>query len=469
MKKFLTVLLLGVYLLLSACSTGTQAPKTVLELVNGDQVVSLTMDQLKALPAVEGWSGVRSSDGVITAPTRYKGVPLRTLLNQNGGIGQGRSLEVFNEDGYAITLDPGDIFDGNYITYDVTTGDEIETHGTLLTIVAYEREGQALSFESEGPLRLVMISETPLQVVDEYMSVKGITQLKLKYFDIIRERDGWTVDLIGAVSEPMSLATFDSGAAPYCHMASWTDDKGHFWSGIPLYYLIGRVDDDKKHGENGFRDDLAQAGYTIDVISANGYKVTLDSRTVMRNDNIIVANHMDGEDLSGEDFPLHLVGSYLSKKQMVGGISKIVINFPTGIRAKTSTETQAPMGEIPAVRGPDKATVTLIGLIDDEKTLTVDDLIAFGVVNTTLEHPMEGDMKVTGVPFNKVLASVSIKPMARTIAFIQKDGFTLYVSLADLQACDRCLLGWNEEMFNAYLPGFELTFWAEGLNTIIFE
>jgi len=94
MKKFLTVLLLGIYLLLAACSTGTQAPKTVLELINGDQVVSLTMDQLKALPAVEGWSGVRSSDGVITAPTRYKGVPLITLLNQNGGIGQGRSLEV---------------------------------------------------------------------------------------------------------------------------------------------------------------------------------------------------------------------------------------------------------------------------------------------------------------------------------------------------------------------------------------
>jgi len=114
-----------------------------------------------------------------------------------------------------------------------------------------KREGQALSFESESPLRLVMISETPSQVVDEYMSVKGITQLKLKYFDIIRERDGWTVDLIGAVSEPMSIATFESGAAPGCHMASWTDDKGHVWSGIPLYYLIGRVDDDKKHGEKG--------------------------------------------------------------------------------------------------------------------------------------------------------------------------------------------------------------------------
>jgi len=144
---------------------------------------------------------------------------------------------------------------------------------------------------------------------------------------------------------------------------------------------------------------------------------------------------MDGErHSSGEDFPLHLVGSYLSKKQMVGGISKIVINFSTRISAKTSTETQTPTDEIPAVTGPDKATVTLIGLIDDERTLTVDDLFAFGVVNTTLVHPMKGDMKVTGVPFNKVLASVSIKPMARTVAFIQKDGFTLYVSLAELQA-----------------------------------
>jgi len=470
-KKFVSVLLLGLLLFLAACSAGNPTPtvapsEPVLELIKDDTVIALTMEELKALPSVEGLGGIMSSTGKITPPENYKGVLVTTLLEQLGGLSEDRSVEVIAEDGYSITFSPAQILEGNYITYDVSSGDEIETIGKLQTIIAYERNGEPLDADSEGQLRLVVIGESPLQVVDGHWSVKWVKQIKLK-----EAVEDWTVEFIGAISEPMDRATFESGAAPDCHMASWTDEEGHVWSGIPLYYLIGRVDDEVKHGDDAYRDDLAKAGYTIDVVATDGYTVTLDSFTVMRNDNIIIANLVDGQPLSGDDFPLRLVGSDLTKKQMIGGIAQVVINFEQeGEGAATEAPTEeTPAGETPAVIGPADASVTFTGLVDAEKTLSMEDLEALGVVNTTVEHPKKGSMEVTGVPFSKLLAEVTIKPEATTVAFLASDGFSVDVPLADLEACEQCLLGWDEEMLRTYMPGFESSFWAKDLVRIEFK
>ena len=207
------------------------------------------------------------------------------------------------------------------------------------------------------------------------------------------------------------------------------------------------------------------------MVAEDGYTVTLDSYTVMRNDNIIIANLVDGQPLTGDDFPLRLVGSDLTKKQMIGGIAQVVINFEQeGEGAATEAPTEeTPAGETPAVIGPADASVTLTGLVDAEITLSMEDLVALGVVNITVEHPKKGSMEVTGVPFSKVLAEVAIKPEATTVTFLASDGFSVDVPLADLEACEQCLLGWDEEMLRTYMPGFESTYWAKDLVTIEFK
>jgi len=461
---------MAILIIAAACSAGTQTPtqapiavqaEPVLELVKDDQVVSLTMDELKALPAVEGLGGIMSSTGAITAPTKYKGVLVSTLLDKVGGLTEDKSVEIVAEDGYSMTFSPAQILDGDYITYDAATGDEIEPLGKLQTIIAYENEGQPLDEKSEGKLRLVIISDSPLQVVDGHWSVKWVKQIKLK--EAVKE---WTLELDGAISETMDRSTFESGAAEGCHGLSWKDEEGHEWTGIPLYYLLGRIDDDVKHGDDAYRDDLAKAGYTVDIVSGDGYTVTLDSLTTMRNDNIIVAYLEDGQPISDDNFPLRLVGSDLTKKQMVGGIAKIMINFAP---ASTPTTAETPTAEAQAVVGPADAKVTLTGLVEAEKTLTMNDLVAMGPVVTTVEHPKKGSMEVTGIPFSKILASVSIKPEAKTVTFVASDGFSVDVPLADLQACESCLLGWDEEMLRTYMPGFESSFWAKDLTTIEFK
>jgi len=135
-----------------------------------------------------------------------------------------------------------------------------------------------------------------------------------------------------------------------------------------------------------------------------------------------------------------------------------MINFAP---ASTPTTAETPTAEAQAVVGPADAKVTLTGLVEAEKTLTMNDLVAMGPVVTTVEHPKKGSMEVTGIPFSKILASVSIKPEAKTVTFVASDGFSVDVPLADLQACESCLLGWDEEMLRTYMPGFESSFWPK--------
>lgn len=476
MKKFCFVLMAMFLFLGTACQPAVQAPPavetetpadeaeipvTVLELVHGDQVVYLTMDQLKALPAVEGLSGMMSSTGKITAPTMYKGVLVEELLKAVGGIGPTNSVEIVASDGYSITYSPNQVIDGEYMTYDVANGDEMETIGKLQTIIAYEREGKPLNVDAEGALRLAVIGESNLQVVDGHWQVKEVSKVVLK-----EAIEDWVVDFVGAIEAPMDRATFESGAAQDCHLYKWTDADGNEYAGIPLYYLLGRVDDEVKHGDDAYRDDLAKAGYMVDVIANDGFTVTFDSFTTMRNDKMIVAYLMNGKPLEGDDFPLKLVGEELSKKEMIGGIAKVVIRFEKDEAAEKPSDA----AELPAVEGPTDATITLTGLVDKEKTIDMKSLMTlFAVMNTKVEHPKKGEIDVTGIAMSELLKAVTIKPEAATVVLESKDGYTSELPLADLQKCEKCMLGWNAEMLLAYMPGFETSFWAKDLAKIEFK
>ena len=125
----------------------------------------------------------------------------------------------------------------------------------------------------------------------------------------------------------MDQTEFESGAD--CHEATWVDGTDT-WSGIPLWRLVGYVDDGVQHGEGAFNDGLAVAGYDIMVTASDGYSKTFASADVARNDNMIVANKLNGEDLPEDRYPLRLVGPSLTGGQKVGMISEIqLLNLPS--------------------------------------------------------------------------------------------------------------------------------------------
>ncbi|MDD2666873.1 MAG: hypothetical protein PHI74_07795, partial [Methanocellales archaeon] len=147
--------------------------------------------------------------------------------------------------------------------------------------------------------------------------------------------EDWDLDLVGATNITVSKTDFEDGVD--CgHYASWTDPStGEFWEGMPLWYLVGYVDDDVQHGPGAFNDLLAADGYIVKVISSDGWSAELDSTDVARNDGYIVANKLNGSELPLETlsgklcWPLHLKGPSVFGGQQVGGIASIeLIGLP---------------------------------------------------------------------------------------------------------------------------------------------
>jgi hypothetical protein len=128
----------------------------------------------------------------------------------------------------------------------------------------------------------------------------------------------WDLELSGAITTTIPVANFLTEAA--AHPASWDDGTGNTYSGVALWRLAGRGDDG---GQATFNDTLAALGYDVKIHVSDGYSRSVGSALIARNDNIIVANLMNGQQLPADRYPLRLVGTGLSGGQMVSKIVKI--------------------------------------------------------------------------------------------------------------------------------------------------
>ena len=140
---------------------------------------------------------------------------------------------------------------------------------------------------------------------------------------------GWSITLTGASTETVDQEYFEEGI-DHGHVATYTDENGGEWSGMPLWYLVGLVDDIETSDHWTFNDALATQGYSVKITSTDGYYINLDSASVAENDGIIVANTLNGTELPetiGEKekpcWPLQLIGPDVSAGQKIGGIAEI--------------------------------------------------------------------------------------------------------------------------------------------------
>jgi DMSO/TMAO reductase YedYZ molybdopterin-dependent catalytic subunit len=301
--------------------TAQAGASATLELV-GQETRTLTWDDIQALPVLEGWGGIKNSVGSITPPARYRGVTLQDLCALAGGITPQNSVSVIAKDGYAMTFSYDQVVNGAFIAYDVATGDEIAPEGPLHVIIAYEREGGPLDPESEGALRLAIVGPRN-QVTDGHWWIKWVERIEVKAL-----AQEWSLHLEGPLPMDVDPATFESGAAPNCHGVSWSDEDGQTWSGIALWRLLGFVDDEMKHGDDAFNDELADAGYDVTITASDGYSISLTSAAVARNDDIIVAYQLNGTPLPEDDWPLRLVGPELGGPEQISRIVSIEIILP---------------------------------------------------------------------------------------------------------------------------------------------
>jgi hypothetical protein len=424
----------------------TEAPAVpVLEIVGATETKTMTMADLMAMPATEGYGGIKSSTGKITPPVMFKGVALKDLA-ELAGMDETTGLNIVAEDGYSITFSYDQIQNGNFVAYDPAMGDELKNPVELTPMVAYEIDGKPLDPKQDGTLRLIIVSDKLNQVTDGHWAVKWVNKLEIK--PLVME---WKLKAVGGIEDAYDRATIESCSAPQCHGASWTDDKAQEWVGVPLYILVGGVDDENKHEGIAFNDALADAGYTVDVIASDGYTVNFDIERLRRNKNIILAYKVNENPLSEKYFPLRLVGSDLEKNEMAGMITEIKVNVPPA--------ESGGVANVPA----DQATFTLTGLVGQELTLNEAALRSMEVLNITAEHPKKGPQDYEGVSLNALLDLASIQDGTQTLLVTAADGFTAEINIADIRACENCLLAFTEtpESFNLVLPGMDSTMWVK--------
>lgn len=413
-----------------------ESEEVILTITGSQGSVDLTMTDLMAIPTVEGWGGIKNSVGNITVPALYTGIALKDLVELVGGISETDGLNVVAEDGYAMTLAYSQVFDDQFITYDPGTGDEIDIDEELVSAVVFLVDGEPLPQASEGTLRLAVLGSKNNQVTDGHWWVKWVREIGVK-----DQGEEWFLSLEGAIAEEMDRATFESCSSPSCHGTSWTDDEGHEWLGTPLYLIGARVDDENKHDFGGFNVELAEAGYSIQLVASDGYTVEIASGDAMRNENMIVAIDYDGEPLPEKFYPLRLVGADLERSQMVGQVTLVHVLVPPG-------ETAEPV-------------LTITGMVGKVLALSIPDLESIGIVQITAEHPKNGATDYEGVRLNDLLAAAAPGWEATTLRLIADDGFTAEVSLEEIKACADCLIAIDEEgKLSSVMPGMT---WVKGL------
>ena len=320
--------------------------KVLLEVVSPSGSKSLTMSDLEALPVIEGQAGMKSSTGKITVPALFKGVSLIDLANLVGGLDPSMGIDVVAKDGYIMTFSYDQIKNGDFIAYDPATGDEKKEKEALTVIVAYQGDGKPIPEDGDGPLRLAIISEKNNQVTDGHWSVKWITKIELK--PLGKE---WSLKMSGILEKEVDRNSFQSCASPSCHQATWKDDKAQIWAGVPLWRLVGEVDDQIEHEGLAYNEKLADIGYLIQIVATDGYSVTLESAMTKRNNDLLVAYVVNENPLPDKYFPLRLVGNPLQKNQLIGAIDSINLiidpKLAAELKAATPPPTAAPTRRLP--------------------------------------------------------------------------------------------------------------------------
>jgi uncharacterized repeat protein (TIGR02543 family) len=280
-----------------------------------------------------------------------KGTDVKDLCELVGGAYSGGEIEILGSDGWGDRYPYANVYnpqpeqgpmtvcwwkDGVYSGADWPDGMLL----AFFTTVANGDEPGKFVFGDQDmhdclPEAIWHYTDVTVNQVGYHMpSVNGLYSKWVSQINIYPEPQvQWQLELKGADTYIMSQNEFENGAT--CsqggHGVSYTDGSGNVYTGMPLWLLCGWVDDGVQHGTGAFNDALAAAGYSVNVSAADGFSYTFTSANVSRNNNIIVANTMNGAPLPDTKYPLALVGSALtSGKQKVSKIAKIeLMGLPT--------------------------------------------------------------------------------------------------------------------------------------------
>jgi len=262
----------------TAAEEATAPEGVLLTLAKGETTLEFTLSDLETLGVVTGPGTFTNSAGVDYTAT-YTGVPLMTLV---GNVPPDSTVRVTATDGYSMNYEVGMLFD--------------QSEGTW--ILAHMEDGEYMPHDP-GPLRIVRIGEDNPHFTSS-LSARMVTRI-----EVLGTYEEYSLLLTGAVDRLFSRRELEAGIGCPCHTATVTVTRvgeTHTYTGLPLWRLIGYVDDDLfpaedlgiYYNDGDFNDTLAVAGYTIALVASDGYTQTVSSDLIARDDRFVIAFRMDG-------------------------------------------------------------------------------------------------------------------------------------------------------------------------------
>lgn len=308
--------------MLCAATSIALADDWQLEVVSGDSSIVLTAQDVTAMESLTVRGAMfRSSVGRVEGPFSYTVVPVMDILAKVGGIRPDQALRVTARDDFSELYSYAQLA-GNVVTFD-DKGKVFRVGGPEMFL--------AYSSDRDGPERMPRIVFTSR---DGYTITKGHLWAKMvSRLEVVWDVDGWQLQLDGVDKVLLDRNTFQSvfmcSRTPY-PVAFWVatgkDGSTSQYQGTPLWAILSMMDGcDAPEGNYEFNDELAQKGYMVRIVSKDGFAAELDSRTVARNNSIILAYSKNGEYLEGDEAPLCLVGELPGKRYSVKGVTLIQI------------------------------------------------------------------------------------------------------------------------------------------------
>jgi len=287
------------------------------------------------------WDADETYPGGYKIVNAVKGTLIQDLCDLVGGMGAGTEIVLIAEDGYETILPYSSIYTDPAVQE--RQGDAILAWWGDGEYVPDYADGMRLFFTPGGDnvygqwdMHETLASNYWHYYYSggvQYPSCAGLSSKNITEINIYSVPEGdWTLDLdgldIGGLDYDVSKTYFEQALACQFgadHKATYTDSEGQVWEGMPLWFLAGFVDDADQHSDNAFNDELAAAGYQVVITAADGYSVTIDSADIIRNNNYIIANTLNGVPLSetGSDWPLRLVGPAVTESTSISQIVSI--------------------------------------------------------------------------------------------------------------------------------------------------
>jgi len=135
-----------------------------------------------------------------------------------------------------------------------------------------------------------------------------------------------------------------------------------------------------------------------------------------------------------------------------------------GCTAAESEEPAAAEAETVEDVSADVATLTFTGMVDAETTYSETQLRGMETMDVE-DVNSDGETTIrTGVSLNMLLDEVGVSADATTLVLVADDGYEASVDLAEIQACDECIIAFrNNGGFRSTLPGFPSSAQVKGV------